>query len=196
MYTQLSKEDIFTHKLSRRTMLSSLVSIAVGGSIVSLNATNAQAASVPWTAGSRVVAWGPDRLDIFGLGTNNSMYHKAWTGSSWYPSPTDWESIGGVFNSPPSAVSWGSDRLDIFGLGTNNSMFHKAWTGSSWFPSPTGWEGIGGVFNSPPSAVSWGPNRLDIFGLGTNNSMFHKAWTGSSLVPLTNRLGEHRRRLQ
>jgi hypothetical protein len=27
-----------------------------------------------------VVAWGPNRLDIFGLGTNNSMFHRAWDG--------------------------------------------------------------------------------------------------------------------
>ena len=46
------------------------------------------------------VAWGANRLDIFGLGTDNSMYHKAWDGSHWRPSQTDWEGLGGVFNSP------------------------------------------------------------------------------------------------
>jgi hypothetical protein len=25
-----------------------------------------------------VVSWGPNRLDIFGLGTDDLMYHKAW----------------------------------------------------------------------------------------------------------------------
>jgi len=32
------------------------------------------------------------------LGTDNQMYHKAWTGTQWYPSIKDWESLGGVFN--------------------------------------------------------------------------------------------------
>ena len=45
-----------------------------------------------------VVSWGANRLDIFGLGTDNQMYHKAWDGSAWRPSPKDWEPLGGVFN--------------------------------------------------------------------------------------------------
>lgn len=46
------------------------------------------------------VAWGSNRLDIFGLGTDNSMYHKAWTGSAWWPSSTNWEALCGVFTIP------------------------------------------------------------------------------------------------
>jgi hypothetical protein len=30
-------------------------------------------------------SWGVNRLDIFGLGTNNEMYHKAWNGSDGFP---------------------------------------------------------------------------------------------------------------
>ena len=44
-----------------------------------------------------VTSWDVNRLDIFGLGTNNEMFHKAWDGSAWRPSPTDWEPLGGVF---------------------------------------------------------------------------------------------------
>src|SRR6266566_3458099 len=95
-----------------------------------------------------VASWGQNRLDIFGLGTDNGMYHKAWTGSQWSPSPRDWEPLGGVFNSPPGVVTWSPNRLDIFGLGTDNGMYHKAWTGSQWSPSPRDWEPLGGVFNA------------------------------------------------
>jgi hypothetical protein len=96
---------------------------------------------------SPVVSWAPNRLDIFGLGTvpTNSMYHKAWA-NGWFPSQTDWEPLGGVFNSPPAAVSWGPNRLDIFGLGTDNSMYHKYWA-NGWGPSQTDWEALGGGFN-------------------------------------------------
>jgi hypothetical protein len=123
------------------------------------------------------VSWSIDRLDIFGLGTDDAMYHKAWTGSAWAPSTTGWEYLGGRFNSPPSAVSWGPGRLDIFGLGTNNNMYHKSWE-NGWGPSTTSWEWLGGVFDSPPAVCSWGKNRIDIFGLGTDNQMYHKAWNG------------------
>ena len=43
------------------------------------------------------VSWGTNRLDIFGLGEDNAMYHKAWDGKSWLPSVNDWERLGGVF---------------------------------------------------------------------------------------------------
>jgi LysM repeat protein len=129
------------------------------------------------------VAWGPNRLDVFGLGTDNQMFHKAWDGSAWRPSPTDWEPLGGRFTSPPTVVAWAPNRLDIFGLGTDRGMYHKWWDGSAWGPSPTDWEPLGGVFNSPPAVTAWGPNRLDVFGLGTDNQMFHKAWDGSAWRP-------------
>jgi hypothetical protein len=75
------------------------------------------------------------------------MFHKWWDGSSWGPSQTDWEWLGGTFNSPPAVVSWAPNRLDIFGLGVNNEMLHKWRDGSSWGPSQTGWETLGGIFN-------------------------------------------------
>jgi len=34
----------------------------------------------------------------------HQMFHKAWNGSDWLPSQTDWEFLGGVFDS----------RLSIF----------------------------------------------------------------------------------
>jgi hypothetical protein len=44
----------------------------------------------------RVVAWGPNRLDIFVIGTNGALYHKWWNGSAWGPSVTGWENLGGT----------------------------------------------------------------------------------------------------
>ncbi|MGD0109095.1 MAG: hypothetical protein ABSC06_34435 [Rhodopila sp.] len=80
-----------------------------------------------------VVSWGSGRLDIFGLGIDNAMYHNWWdasgvTGPGW----GGWESLGGVFNSSssPATVSWGSGRLDIFGFGTDNAMYHNWWDAS------------------------------------------------------------------
>jgi hypothetical protein len=95
------------------------------------------------------VAWGSNRLDIFGLGTDHQMFHKAWTGSAWAPSQTGWEPLGGIFSSPPAVVAWGPNRLDIFGLGTDSQMFHKWWNGSAWGPSQTDWQPLGGIFAHP-----------------------------------------------
>ena len=165
----------------------------MGGFVVQTEWSNAQAACVfspPPVAhpplrgsGGWVTAWGQNRLDLFGIGTDGAMYHKAWNGSAWSPSPLNWERLGGVFTSEPAVVSWGQDRLDIFALGTDGAMYHKAWNGSAWSPSTLGWEALGGLFTSPPAVASWGQDRLDIFGLGTDGAMYHKAWNGSAWSP-------------
>src|SRR5215208_1617093 len=118
-----------------------------------------------------VVAWGPNRLDAFAVGTDHAMWHRWWNGASW----GGWESLGGVLTSLPNAVSWGPNRLDIFALGANHAMWHRWWNGARW----GGWESLGGILTSPPNAVSWGPNRLDIFALGTDHAMWHRWWDGS-----------------
>ena len=42
-----------------------------------------------------VVSWGSDRLDIFVVGPNDNLFHKAWDGAQWFPGITDWENLGG-----------------------------------------------------------------------------------------------------
>src|SRR6266849_6441522 len=121
---------------------------------------------------TRVVAWAPNRLDIFVVGTNSALWHRWWDGSAW----GGWESLGGVLTTPPEVVSWGTNRLDVFALGTDHALWHRWWDGSAW----GGWESLGGVLTSPVFAVSWAPNRLDIFGLGTDHALWHRWWDGSS----------------
>ncbi len=43
-----------------------------------------------------VTSWGPDRIDVFGLGTDDAMYHQAWDGVAW----SEWVPRGGKFHSP------------------------------------------------------------------------------------------------
>ena len=103
------------------------------------------------------VSWGANRIDVFGLGTDNQMYHRWWNASlgEWDPKQ-NWEGLGGTFTSPPAAISWGANRLDIFALGPKNQMLHKAWNAvtGKWEPSPLDWEDLGGTFTSPPAVVS------------------------------------------
>ena len=132
---------------------------------------------------SPVVDWGPNRIDAFVLGTNRALYHKWWNGSSWGPSVTGYEHMGGICTSVPQAVSWGANRLDVFVTGTDSALYHKWWNGASWGPSVTGYEYMGGVCVGDPRIVSWDANRLDVFVLGTNRALYHKWWNGSSWGP-------------
>jgi Zn-dependent M28 family amino/carboxypeptidase len=51
----------------------------------------APAVARPRPAGS-VVSRGPGLLDVFVIGSDHAMHHKAWDGTSW----RDYESLGGV----------------------------------------------------------------------------------------------------
>jgi ABC-type taurine transport system substrate-binding protein len=130
-----------------------------------------------------VVAWGPNRIDTFVLGTDRALYHKWWNGASWGPGVTGYEFMGGVCTSTPQAVAWGPNRLDVFVTGTDSALYHKWWNGSAWGPSVTGYENMGGVCVGDPRIVSWGPDRLDVFVLGTNRALYHKWWNGAAWGP-------------
>jgi hypothetical protein len=119
-----------------------------------------------------VVSWGHNRLDAFGVGADNAIWHNAWNGQAW----SGWVSLGGAFTSHPVAVSRGSNRLDVFALGADNAVWHKTWNGQAW----VGWESLGGIFTSPPAAVVWGSNRLDVVGRGLNNAYWRKTWNGQA----------------
>jgi hypothetical protein len=103
-----------------------------------------------------VTTWGPNRLDIFGVGDDRRMYHKAWDGNTWRPSPLGWDDLGrsrrGQFVGPPAVVARGPNRLDIFAVNAHgaargdNAMYHKAWDGNTWQPSGWEWHNLGGEF--------------------------------------------------
>ena len=118
-----------------------------------------------------VVSWGPGRLDVFALGADKAIWHKALDGATW----SDWHSLGGPiqFISSPTAVSWGPYRLDIFAIGEDRALWHQWWDGS-WGT----WHSLGGQWSLAPSVASWGPNRLDVFALGDDRALWHLAWSG------------------
>lgn len=128
-----------------------------------------------------VASWGPDRLDVFGVGMDGGVWHRAWTGSGWYPK-NEWESLGGRFCSSVAATSWGPNRLDLFGIGMDGGMWHRAWTPAGWYPQKE-WQPLGGKFVGRPAVCSWGKGRLDVFAVGADGAMQHRAWTGSAWSP-------------
>jgi hypothetical protein len=153
-----------------------------GAGIIRAKAAFDRLAGAPRASGP-VVAWGPNRLDVFVIGTDRANYHKWWNGSAWGPSVTGYERQGGICLTEPEVVAWSANRLDVFVIGTDRALYHKWWNGSAWGPSLTDWEYMGGVCASPPKVVAWGPNRLDVFVTGTDSAVYHKWWNGSAWGP-------------
>jgi hypothetical protein len=167
-YKQLVQEDRFLDN-------SIIVALRVQGNTV----TQIPLQWWPWQSlggivlsAPEAVARGPNRLDVFAVGTDHAMWHRWWDGNAW----GGWESLGGVLTSRPNAVAWGPNRLDAFVVGTDNAVWHRWWDGNSW----GGWDSLGGSVFSEVSAVSWGAGRLDLFAIGTDNAVWHRWWDGSA----------------
>jgi|GEM_PF-4664878 len=117
-----------------------------GWNILGRGATN----GTPIATAPSAVAWGPNRLDVF-MREDSTVYHKAWTGTSWWPSESGgWDNIGsmeiGFFDHAPLPVSWGPNRIDLFkyeGTGSTKTLYHKWTDGNGWGPSQTTWESLG-----------------------------------------------------
>ncbi|KAJ6087463.1 hypothetical protein N7467_006377 [Penicillium canescens] len=124
-----------------------------------------------------VVSWVTGRLDLFGIGTNNHIYHRWWDGQ-WQPQD-NWQDLGTGFDSSPTAVSWGPKRFDIFTT-RDNIVCHR-WFDATHNPQWSEWEFLGGMkFKNSPAVASWATGRLDLFGIGTD--IYHKWWGGG--IPL------------
>jgi len=94
------------------------------------------------------LSWGPNRLDVFGLGNDGHIWHTSWDPEVWQGWQGAWDDrgmpAGGAFDDL-SAVSWGANRLDVFCLGDDGNVWHTAWDGNEWL----GWDNQG----APPGGV-------------------------------------------
>ena len=117
------------------------------------------------------------RLDVFVRGADNALWHKWYDmgSNSW----SNWESLGGVLTSAPSAARGTAPamtgRLDVLVRGADNALWHRWGDYSSrrW----SDWESLGGVLTSGPSAASVFTNRLDVFVRGADNALWHRWYT-------------------
>jgi hypothetical protein len=61
------------------------------------------------------------RLDVFGQGKENGLWHDKWTGSGTW---SGWERIGGPITSSPGAVSPEPGRIDVVARFGASSVGH------------------------------------------------------------------------
>ena len=96
------------------------------------------------------------------------------------PSPSGWESLGGILTSGPGVASRGVGILDVFFRGAANDLVHMPYTtAGGWQPS----ESLGGVLVSDPAAASWGPRDMMVFWRGTDNAIRCREWFSGSWAP-------------
>ncbi|GAB7332520.1 hypothetical protein MBLNU13_g04309t1 [Cladosporium sp. NU13] len=99
------------------------------------------------------MSWSTQRLDIVVVGSDTSLWHRAWDFSlcdennGW----TEWETLNGSYLYSPAMVSWSANRLDIFAIDANSSMVLWAWEGDHWSPE---WLSLENYFVTSPNETS------------------------------------------
>ncbi|HSS49938.1 MAG TPA: hypothetical protein VLX28_13460 [Thermoanaerobaculia bacterium] len=115
--------------------------------------------------------WGGGRLDIYARGSENSLHHKWFDGSSWH----DWENLGGPsLTSGVGAASWGAGRLDVVGRVSGDTINQWWWDGK-WHTN-----NLGCCFSSAPDITESSPERQDVFARGYDNALWQRWWSGGS----------------
>ncbi len=67
--------------------------------------------SEEFTSAPSVSSWGPERLDVFARGIDNTLWQKTRLNQTWGAAVR----LGPkALSSAPAAVSWGRDRIDVF----------------------------------------------------------------------------------
>jgi len=140
---------------------------------VSVNVTTTQLTPVSSPA---VTAQNASSLYLFVRGSDNALWYKYWTGTTW----TAATSLGGVLTSSPAATSPAAGTIDVFVCGSDGALYEKttANSGTSW----SNWISLSGQIpaGTAPAACSWGAGRLDLFVQGMNGALYHKSYTGTS----------------
>jgi C1A family cysteine protease len=109
------------------------------------------------------------RLEVFGLGTDNALWHiwQLTPNGSW----SGWASLGGVLAGDPCVVANADGRLEVFARGANNALLHI------WQTAPndgwSAWASLAGIITSDPSAGRNLDGRLEVFARGADGALWH-----------------------
>jgi len=95
-----------------------------------------------------VSAQNANSLDLFMRGSDNAVWYKYWTGTTW----TALTSLSGNVTSDPAATSPAAGYMDVFARGTDGALYEKTTTnnGTSW----SNWYPIGGQLASGTGAAA------------------------------------------
>jgi hypothetical protein len=124
-----------------------------------------------------MASWGSNRLDVFALGTDHSLYQNSWSGAQW----SGFVDLGTEFTwaMDPIVISRETENYDLFLVERSSAAVnHKHYDGSSWTTT-----NLGGISRLPPAVTSREDAAIDIFIIDENlevehNSFFADTWSG------------------
>jgi hypothetical protein len=125
--------------------------------------------------GLTAVSWGGGRIDLFWVGDDGGLWHRAWSAGSWLPD----ERLGGHLTSAPAVVSWAANEMQVFVVARDGHLSNIYWDGTAWHH----WVDMGGDFaaGAEVAASTSGANRIDVF-VNSAGELWHRWWDGTQWV--------------
>ena len=76
-----------------------------------------------FTASPAAVSWADGRIDVFGRGSDNALWHRSFNNTVW----SAWESLGGQLapTTGPAVSTWEAGHLDVFVIGSDQALWHR-----------------------------------------------------------------------
>ena len=124
-----------------------------------------------------ITSWGSNTLDVAYTGTNNTVYHKHYNGSTW---AANWDGMGGTTYEAPAIFAPNSGELVILTEGTETPS--QCWQRSFYSGAWHAWSSLGGSLypGVGPSGSSYGGDVQDIYIVGGSRALWHKRYIPGS----------------
>ena len=90
--------------------------------------------------GLSAVSWGEGRLDLFWIGSDGALWHRASSNGRWLAD----ERLGGEPASTPAVVSWAANEMQVFVVSQDGQLWNIYWDGKAWHH----WVEMGGEFDA------------------------------------------------
>ena len=111
------------------------------------------------------------RIEVFGVGTDNAMYHN-WQTAAHSGPWSGWASLGGGVTSDPAVFVNSDGRMEMFARGMDDALWHN-WQTAPHAGPWSGWASLGGIITSDPVVVDNSDGRLEVFARGADDALWH-----------------------
>eukprot|EP00298_Acanthocystis_sp_HF-20_P016428 c21479_g1_i1.p1 GENE.c21479_g1_i1~~c21479_g1_i1.p1 ORF type:complete len:388 (-),score=194.03 c21479_g1_i1:39-1202(-) len=125
-------------------------------------------------------------LEIFARASDKAIWHRCQVASlpsnerevDW----NEWQSLGGVFSSGPSAVVNGDGLIDVFGRGADKAIWRKSQSLVNGVPKWNSWVSLHGITSTGPVVRVRSDGLVDVYTRGVDKQIWSKgqALTGNS----------------
>jgi len=128
--------------------------------------------------GPSVVRSSDGRLQVFGRGSDNQIWHRYQAEPNAEKLWTQWLPLGSKFASDPVAVLSSEGFVHIFAKGADGSLAHKTQYTNNTLFIWTEWTSLGGSLTSQPAVMLDAEGLIHIFVRGPDRALWHKHQIG------------------